>query len=253
MQFLVARHTVQANEAIGFPIFTDNDSFTATSASDEARIVRAMIMTASGSRIMLSDGDSTVPTVDYSSLDDLATINSSGKFKLIVSSSVTVNVFTASLNPTDADYISKILNTNPEKFPDHGHLLYADFAVDNELATVSTASGSVGIVSGTANTSDVSGDTAMLFRDAYGHFDTRYTTPKTTAFISQPYGTTEFDLFHFEALDDGAFSNNRWKISIADIRASSEPNNDYGTFTVQVRRFDDVDTATEIVGEIPWL
>jgi hypothetical protein len=251
VQFIVARHTVSTNEAIGFPMFTDNDSYVATVGSDEARIVRAVVMTASGTRLLVADGDEVPPSVDFGTLDDVASINSSGKFKLIVSSTVKQTILTASLNPTDADYISKILNTNPEKFPENGHLLYCDFAVDNELAAVSTATGSIGMMSGSGNASDSSGDTAMLYRDAYGHYDTRYTTPKTTSFISQPFGTTEFDLFYFEALDDGAWSNTEIKISIADIRASSEPNNDFGTFTVQVRRFDDADVDAEIIERFP--
>ena len=56
------------------------------------------------------------------------------------------------------------------------------------------------------------------FLNAFGRFDTRYKTARTTSFISQPFGRTEYDLFHFEALDDGAYPIGKYKVSIADLR-----------------------------------
>ena len=82
--------------------------------------------------------------------------------------------------------------------------------------------------------------------DYFGRFDTRYRTPRTTDFISQPFGTKEYDLFHVETISDGAFSNDQFKISIANVRASTDPGNPYGTFELQVRAFGDTDINTEI-------
>lgn len=250
VQLLVAKHEVQTNETIGMPVFTDNDSFTATSASDDAFIVRAMIFNTSGSRFLVLNGDEAAPS-DYIDIDDLATINASNDFKLVLSSNLGPEVFTASLNPTSENYISKILNRNPDRFPEKQHLLYLDFAVDAEIAAVSSDAGSIAILSGSHLTSSNSGDRNIPFRDAYGHFDTRFNSAKTTKFISQPFGTTEFDLFHFEALDDGAFPNTRFKISIADIRASTDPSNPFGTFTVQVRAWGDTDQDPQILERFP--
>ena len=250
VQFLCAKHEIQTNEVIGMPLFTDNDSFAATAAAGDAFIVRGVIFTTSGSRIMLLDGGEALPA-DVSSLDDSADLDSASKFKIAISSSVLVEVLTASLNPSSADYISKILNTNPTKFPDRRHLLYCDFAVDDEIATVSADEGSIAILSGTDNTSSTSGDTALEFRDAYGHYDTRFQAAKTTNFISQPFGATEYDLFHFEALDDGEFPNVRFKISIANLRGSTDPANEYGNFEVQVRDWNDTDTNLGIIETFP--
>lgn len=253
VQFLVAKHEIQTNEALGMPVFTDNDSFAATSASDDAFIVRAMIFNTSGSRFIVLNGDQAAPADanDWALEDDLATPNSSRDFKLALSSSLGTSIFTASLNPSSANYISKILNTNPERFGQEEHLLYLDLAVDDELAQLSTDADSVAILSGSENTSTDSGDTSMIFRDAFGHFDTRFQTAKTTKFISQPFGKTEFDLFYFEALDDGEYPNKRFKISIADLRASTDPKNPYGTFTVQVRDWNDTDQDPEILERFP--
>ena len=250
VQFLVARHEIRTNETLGMPVFTDNDSFIATAASDDAWIVRAMIFNTSGSRLMVLGGDEAAPT-NYNSIDDLATINASSNFKLVLSATQGVQIFTASLNPSSENYISKVLNGNPEKFAEQKHLLYMDFAVDDELATVDSATSSVAILSGTTGTSTSSGNTTMIFRDAFGHFDTRYSAAKTTKFISQPFGTTEYDLFHFESLDDGDYANTKFKISIADLRASTDPNNLYGTFTVQVRAWEDTDQDAQILERFP--
>jgi len=245
-QFIVARHDLATNEAIGMPLFTDNDSFVATSASDFVNLVRAVVLTASGTRLMILNGDEATPTNLGSNVDDVASL-SNNEFKLIVSSSAKQTVLTASLDPDSSNYISKILNTNPENFPSKEHLLYADFAVDNQIATVDTNGISVAVVSGSTATSDSSGNTTMPYRDAYGHFDTRYRSSRTTNFISQPFGDTEFDLFYIEALDDGEETNEKWKVSIADVRMSNETNNEYGTFSVLIRRFDDTDQVPEII------
>lgn len=250
VQILIARHTIQTNEALGMPLFTDNDSFAAVSAGSTSNIVRAMIFAASGTRVLVMNGSEALPTI-VSSLDDKAGIDSSGKFKLVLSSSDVVRVFTASLNPSSADYISKVLNTNSDKFNDERHLLYADFAVDDEIATVSTVPDSIAMLSGTANTSTNSGDTAMLYRDAFGHFDTRFAAAKTTKFISQPFGETEYDLFYFEALDDGEYSNDKFKVSIANLRGSTNPSVEYGSFDVQVRAWDDTDQDLGIIENFP--
>lgn len=250
VQLLVATHDIQTNETVGMPMFTDNDSFTATSAGGTANIVRAMFYLTSGSRMMIMDGDEALPA-DVSGLDDKAGLDSAGKFKLVLSSAVLVEEFTASLNPSSADYIGTILNTNPEKFPERRHLLYADFAVDDEVASVSTVPDAIAMLSGSDNTSDSSGDTAMTFRDAYGHFDTRFQAAKTTKFISQPFGATEYDLFHFEALDDGKYPNTRFKVSIANLRGSTDPADEYGSFEVQIRVWDDLDTDLGIIEVFP--
>lgn len=257
VQFLVARHSVATNEAYGLPMFTDNDSFT-TGAPIYANMVRGMILMASGARMMVLDGNEAATSAfTATGPDDAATI-SSDKFKLVISSSngssyattdgnAGVRIYTASLNPSNSDYYAKILNTDPEKFAEHQHVLYADFAVDNEVASVTN----VAVVSGSSNTSTVSGNTSMLFREAFGHFDTRYTTPRTSWFISQPFGSTEYDLFHFETIDDGEVSNTLYKISISNLKVSTDPQNPYGTFTVLVRKWEDSDTEPKVLEQYP--
>ena len=238
VQFIVASHDVNEHENEGYPLFTDSDSF---NTSTSIRLVRGMILTATGSRIQLLDHDNAYSISNVA--DDLAEISAyngnetQGTFKLVLSSALGSNfgndegnagikIYTASLNPSSKFYVGKFLNTNPDLFHEKQHLLYADFPVEDELARVTRTAnkGTVGIASGSAATNGVS---SVVYRDLFGRFDTRYNNAKTTAFISQPFGTKEYDLFHFESLDDGDISNKRVKISIANLRRSTNPKNNF--------------------------
>lgn len=272
VQFLVAKHTPPANESAGFPVFTDNSSFfTTRDANTElVNLVRAVILTATGTKIEILDNNQSYSRANVA--NDLAKIGSIANsplsatkyFKLCISSSAGasfsnddnsagIRVVTASLDPNDGNYIAKVLNTDPLKFQKEEHLLYLDYAVEHDLAPVLPTvddHGVVAILSGTVNASNGTNSTDN-FRDLFGRFDTRYQSPRTSKFISQPYGLKEHDLFHFETISDGAYANNKFKISIANLRASTDPNSNWGTFEVQVRSFSDTDTNTEILERYP--
>lgn len=254
VQFLVGKHSLQTNEAYGMPLFTDNDSY----AGSFANVVRGVVLLASGARMMVLDGNqSAVGAFTATGLDDIATpVND--KFKLVISSTLGnsfvntdgnpgVKIYTASFNPTDDDYVGKLLNTDPDRFVQEQHLLYADFAVDNELATTTE----IAVLSGSSLTSNTSGNPSLTFRQAFGAFDTRYTTPKSTMFISQPYGSTEYDLFHVEALDDGEYANKLYKITISNIKASLNDSDQYGTFALQIRDWNDTDQNPIVLESFP--
>ena len=268
VQFIAARHTLTTNEAYGYPQYTNNISFNPTTESD-VFLVRAMLMTATGTKFELLDFDrqydgigSGVAKIGRTEGDTYYK-----KFKLVLSSSANsrwndggysgIRIFTASLNPDDDYYVGKILNTDPGRFQYEEHLLYGDFSVEDEIATLDVASeaGSVfppavALLSGSADT--VSGGVSTdVFRNLFGRFDTRYSGAKTTKFISQPYGKTEFDLFHFETIADGQEMGTKYKVSITTLRKSSDPANPHGSFTVEVRAFDDSDTATQILEQYP--
>ena len=255
VQFLVAKHQLTGSETYGMPMFSDNGSFLQTGSIDEVNLVRGEIFTAYDTRIMILSHNESWSLA----ADDAATVSASnGTFKLVVSTSqgatfgsddgnAGVRIYTASLDPTSDLYFAKLLNRDPSKFETERHFLYADFAVDNEIAHVSTGSNAVVIASGSANTSTTSGDTALIFRNAFGKFDTRYKTPRTPWFISQPFGSTEHNLFYIEALDDGEYSNTQVKISIVNMVASTNPRNPYGTFSILVRLFNDTDLNPAII------
>ena len=266
VQFLAAQHTVQADEAFGPAIFTDNDSFNGGTAN----LIRGMVLLASGARLLVTDGntDLSVPgrvnsLKDFGVMVGSSATSPSGYFKLIISSALGsqfynddgnpgCHIVTASFDPDDINYYAKLLNTNPDNFVEFQHMLWADFAVDDEVATATVA----GVLSGTVNTSEVSLDSDYTsspyfdntsYRASYGAFDARYQTPQTTNFISQPFGKVEYDLFNIEALDDGQYANTLYKISIANLQASTTQNYLYGTFSLQVRSWDDTDINPNIL------
>jgi len=271
VQFIVATHEVPTDyEVAGYPIFTDNRSYGLTSGGD-VHLVRGMIFTASGSRMQLLHATSSYPSTPTGVLPpDVAFISSydntstEGTFKLVVSSAMGstfaadegnpgIKIYTASLDPSSKFYINKILNTNPDRFSAEQHLLYGNFAVESEIAKVKKSGTNpyVGLVSGSANTSTTSGDTSQTFLNAFGRFDTRYDVAKTTPFISQPYGATEYDLFHFETISDGSIVNSKYKISIRNVKKSTNPNSAFGTFTVEIRDFNDTDVDPKVLESYP--
>lgn len=268
VQFIAAAHEVPTEwESVGYPIFTDNDTFN-ISAGGTVQLIRGMVMMASGARLEVMNFDE---TYSGTTADDSAKINSydgtesEGTFKLVISSSNTdgsgntlfgndegfagVRIYTASLDPTNKNYIGKILNTSPDRFFEEQHLLYADFPIEKEIAKTlyDNTNSTVAILSGTNGTVPTSGDSNLSLGEAFGRFDTRYQTARTTEFISQPFGNIEYDLFHFESLDDGEAGNTRVKVSISNLRRSSDPKNPYGTFTVLIRDFYDSDTNMKVL------
>jgi hypothetical protein len=262
VQFLVARHHVSSSTDYSFPQFVDNPSFDVSAG--KVSLVRGVILTASGSRVqVLNIGETWENHLDQAASLNTADGNDKFCFALAISSSdgsgftnqyITqagpgVKIVTASLNPTHQSYIGNVLNTDPLMFNEEKHLLYLDFAVEDELASVDyTDSYAVSLLSGSSN--DIN-DAGMPALEAFGRFDTRYTTPQTPTVISQPYGSKEYDLFHFETLSDGAWGNDKVKITIANLRASTNENYLYPTFEVQVRRFSDSDLSQEVLEVYP--
>jgi len=270
VQFLVAKHFVQNNEVFGYPMFTNNNSYNVngfTADNDTVNLVRAVLFTTPDARVLVLSGavDQTYVPTDYlagngtgeaAAVGTAAAGNMAGLFKLVISSSAGssfasddgfagLKIFSASLDPSSEKYIGKMLNTNPESFATQKHLLYLDLPVDAEVATLSASLGinTVAVLSGAANVNSLGID----FGRAFGSFNTRYTTPKTPFFISQPFGGVEYDLFQVESRDDGTYANDKYKISITNIAASTNPNNNYGTFTLQVRVFNDSDSEPQIL------
>jgi hypothetical protein len=273
VQFLVAEHDVNSLAANTYPIFNNRSIADGAPSSQVVNLVRAVLFFTSGSRGYLTG------TSDALTANDINTnvgnfASDASEFKFVISSSLGTNflsddgipgikVYTCSLNPNSDNYYAKVLNTDPLKFQTEQHYLYADFAVDSELAEGSVGAPSdvkIALASGSNNQSDTvsglvsfNGASGVKFRELFGRYDTRYRSAKTTNFISQPYGEKEYDLFHFEALTDGAYPNSRFKISIANLRSSTDPNNPFGTFEVQVRQFNDTDTNPKILEAFPDL
>lgn len=245
---------------------------------DMLHICRAMILNTSGSYFQLKKSNAEwsathgkINEVDGSNEFDMKIVLSDGQTDdasgwgnddaatRVGSNNKPNRVYTVSLDPDNTKYIGKVLNTDPKKFQDEGHLLYLDFAIEHELApavssTATRNSSTDYAFLSTGNSSTQSSNStyttaysAEKWIDTLGRFDSRYQAPKTTAFISQPFGSAEYNLFHFECISDGAIANNEFKISISNIKKSSDPNYKFGTFNVEIRKFGDSDQSPQVL------
>ena len=276
VQFLCARHHLSASTDFAFPIFQDNPSYDLSSAGN-VNLVRAVIFASTGSRVQVMEmGDTWLNNMrDSASPDDVGT----ELFKICISSSAGssftskyrdeiraglsnpgasdgdgVSIRTASLDPNHQAYIGNVLNTDPLRFAEEKHLLYLDFAVEKELAVVDYQNDSIAIMSGSsaplAASAALPGVEGRAL-NVFGRYDTRYRTPNSPDVISQPYGGKEYDLFHFETLSDGQWGNDSVKVTIANLRASTNKNYPYPSFEVQVRRFNDSDLDQQVLESFP--
>lgn len=237
MHFLVANHTVSNAEHIGYGQLSDNDSITLVMDNDptngitnndpKAQLVRAMIIPHKDYTVKISDAGASAYT------NDVATCDSNSSFNIKFESAASdEGEFSVSLDPNASNYITKVLNTDPLKLNDKKHFVYAHFPIDTAVAEVD--GGKVAILHGK--------DTA--YQGHYGDFSSPYTTPRTPTIISQPFGNKEYDLFHLESLDDGEYSNFKYKVSISNLTAEfDDPNNKFGTFNVLLRDLRDTDES----------
>jgi hypothetical protein len=236
VHFITAKHKVANSEFLSLGLFSDNDSHTtvfdsdratglAEAASDgEVELIRAMIFTHKDYTVKIDDHDGT----EFA--DDLATTHNDGTFKLRFTNRTDDVDKVVSLNPDRDDYISKVLNTDALSLDSEKHYLYAHFAVDNDVA--SPVSKAVAVLHGKTG-----------YEDEFGDFSSAFIAPETPSFISQPFGTKEYDLFHFESLDDGAYASDKYKVSISNLRASTDPTDKFGTFSVAIRDLRDSDES----------
>ncbi|MAK56327.1 MAG: hypothetical protein CML17_10875 [Pusillimonas sp.] len=153
------------------------------------------------------------------------------------------------------DFVRKVFNTNPtltnSDITDSSSNAFRTYWLGetfedevNQRLQASSASHHYGVVlplfNGTVNGGDFRRD---------------YNDPATGDFIAQDltndsgsYRASSMEkLFKFRARNTGRWASKNIKISIADIRASSDPANAYGSFSVQIRVMDDTDNRPKFL------
>ena len=229
VQFLVAEHIVNDDEWFTTGMFFNNETMTTNYATPERKVelVRAMFLVHKDCRLAIFD----------SAEKNAPAVNSGLSIKVINKPNSTAGILERSIkldfDPTSAGYLTKALNTDPSMIDDFGYVLYLDFPVAKSVAEVSDTMK-------VALTREASGD-------EYGFFNSAFRTPRSPKFLSQPFGTKEFELFHFESLDDGAYASLKHKISITNLRASTDVDYKYGTFNVEIRDLYDTDDSPVIL------
>jgi len=252
--FLGALHS----ESAGSTYFSDASKQDGVNA---VPVVRGVLFAASGTLLALSAsssgslaaGGTTEP--DYSAITGTVNLADS-TFVLHVSGQVSTATdyprwVTASFNTSRADYFGKVFNKNALGLKDHGYMLYESFDISNVLATVTGTNVVEVSGSGVKEQSDIafimSGATAHNAGTAnvpnYENYEDRFTTPTSPYVISQKFGGAEQDLFYVESTSDGVYANDKYKISIANIKRSTTDEADFGSFTLLVRDFNDTDDS----------
>ena len=156
------------------------------------------------------------------------------------------------------NFIRKVFNTNPtltnaaitdtDKNAYKGYWLgetYEDEVLNNIENTSFKSSGQVGIILPLFGKNTVNGS----------DFRIDYSDPQTGDFFAQDltndrenYDPGKMEkLFKFRARNTGRWASRNVKISISDLRASTDPDNPYGTFSVLVRAMDDSDNRPKIL------
>jgi len=137
--------------------------------------------------------------------------------------------YTASLNSTSNNFITKVFPQNPTTTEDFGYL-YMNFPV--------TASAMSGTATATAFTVITGGITFSGTRTSTSS-GAGHTYASTPWIISQTTNATNFELFRFHTLSEGSNANYEVKVAISTIRpAGTVPGTEYGDFTVTVRGVD---------------
>ena len=254
------------SESAGSTIFSS--AGIQTSATSSA-IMRGILLAPSGVVLTLSGngaqgGDNTPGTTDTAT-DGLTLAGRTGEisgsldlatqqFVMLLnghkSTAAYPNIITASFDMTAPNYIAKVMNTDPLKTEEAGHLLYTHYDIYPDLAEV-TGSGIVTPGEYSFGSGASKEDIALLLTSSVGRglvgtnvpvyesFEDRFAYAESPYVISQ--GTTPKDLFKVVVLSAGDTPNNKYKFSIENINRVTVGSDQYGSFDLVVRSFTDTD------------
>jgi hypothetical protein len=136
----------------------------------------------------------------------------------------------ASLNPSDANYITKTFGYSPKSSKDAYTFM--------NFSTFQSASFATGEVV-SASLQQVNVDYTKTYQEA-----------STPWIKSQKVGGVATNLFKLHTLSHGTATNYEFKVGIRDIKPASEvPGSEYGTFSVIVRRVDTGKIPNSIFGQ----
>ena len=171
------------------------------------------------------------PNVGISSLTGVTISGNTGSFGLTVTGSgnVTYTASDLSFLETNSNFITNVFGTAPVSSSSVPAYVYAVFPTALTLA----GSGSIQLSASTSS---------MPMTNNYSHASTPWIQ-------SQTIGSQVYNLFKIHTLGDGVTANKDIKISITGISPSTNPDSEYGTFTLLVRKFDDTDTSLNVLEE----
>ena len=143
---------------------------------------------------------------------------------------------TASFLTSSANYIKKVLNTDPTQYSTYGY--YVRHVYDYAFKAFG----------GGAGAATYSSASYSLTNFAFG-----FNSGSTPWIKSQIFGgATEYNMFRVHTLGHGEVENGRFKISVTNVRPSVAPTvSEFGKFDLEVRTFGDTDTSKSVVELFP--
>jgi len=156
------------------------------------------------------------------------------------------SAITASFDMHSPNYFPNVLNTDPLKLEQKGHVLYGKYDVHPALAEV-TGAGTTTPGTGYPEqaafilTSSIGRNTASGNVPVYESFQDRFSNASSPYVISQKFGAAPYNLFKLETLSDGAGVSHKFKFSIQNIVKSTSATDKFGTFDLVLRDFYDSD------------
>jgi hypothetical protein len=270
--FLSAQHRVESDSLPGLSEL--NETLNGAYGDGTFRLVRAQIITAAGWGMRVdSVGGTTITPVRNSD----ATVGTDGLFQLtLIPPTGAPMVYEVNLDPNSTSYFKRVLNTNPTLFGEKGHVLWREWAIEPTVALAAPVSGTFEVrldaprldeVDATVAAESGLGLSSLTANALLGQWNDIYRDSVSPWVTSQPFAVnmeeggltgdveiaklTTRRLFRFRSIDDGTESSKQVKISISNVRASTNATDPYGSFTVTVRRWDDTDFDQRVLEIFP--
>lgn len=180
-----------------------------------------------------------------------STTGTPNEFKVLIrdSGNNVVKTQTFNFNPDSSNFIRKVFNTNPtlvnNAITDTANVktYWLGPTFERHLATYSSGANSFGAILGLDSGSNASSDFKFGFQAAQTPWIVSQDTQNAYADFDITDTSRVKRLFKFHTLDAGDDEMKKVKISITDIKASTNDFNPYGSFSVEVRDARDSDNA----------
>lgn len=170
------------------------------------------------------------PNITVDGLTGIVATGNTGSFSLAVTGSGSApDLFIPSISfsETSATFITNVFGTSPITPSATGNPAYVYAVFPGALTSAGT--GSAVVVSASIHS------LAMT---------SNYSNATTPWIKSQDIGGLKYNLFKLHSLNDGVVANKDFKITISGISPSTDPDSDYGTFTLSITDFNESFSTT---------
>ena len=203
------------------------------------------------------------PTIHASTLSSGSQVNTDFSIGIKKNSENIVN-YSASLNPSNNNYLFKQLGYKPTVSkngavsyggtPAYSYIEFKSLLSSTIAATASPVTGYLGLIASASITLTDVGSSNVTFNGNQGYtegYSWASTPTITSGFLDPGINSTKTtkELFQFHTLAHGTSTNKEYKITISNIReiADIDGEEQYTTFTVQVRKYGDKDKSPNVL------